>query len=154
MRDLLLCTAAILALAVPAFAAGEHDDFGEPGDPARADRTVQVVASDDGEMAYAMDLDLIRQGETIRFVVTNRGEGEHEFSINDADGQRAHAAMMAAMPDMHHGDEPATIVLEPGQTKEIVWTFSQPIQGDVVFACNIPGHAEAGMIRKVAFERG
>jgi hypothetical protein len=31
----------------------------------------------------------------------------------------------------------------PGETKELVWQFTKP--GSFEFACNIPGHAEAGM---------
>ncbi|MCB1885367.1 MAG: hypothetical protein KDG89_15445 [Geminicoccaceae bacterium] len=148
-------TALTLAFATPAFAGGTHGgghySFGEPGDPAKADRTVSVTAEDDGKMAFDMDLSTIRKGETIRFVVANRGELAHEFSIGDTGSQRAHARMMARMPDMHHEDDPTTITMEPGETKEIVWSFSKPIQGNVVFACNIPGHADGGMIHKVAF---
>ena len=51
--------------------------------------------------------------------------------------------MMRQMPNMVH-DDPNTVTVEPGQTRELTWRFDgeQP----VVFACNIPGHAEARMV--------
>lgn len=67
----------------------------------------------------------------------------HEFSIGSSDEQDAHRAMMRNMPNRVHAD-PNTVTVEPGQTRELIWRFAgeQP----VVFACNIPGHAEAGMV--------
>ena len=51
--------------------------------------------------------------------------------------------MMRQMPRMVHED-PNTLTVEPGDTKVLTWRF----EGDdpVVFACNIPGHSEAGMV--------
>jgi uncharacterized cupredoxin-like copper-binding protein len=88
----------------------------------------------------------LRRGDVVRFVVSNRGRLRHEFSIGSEQEQAAHRAMMRQMPDMVH-DDPNTITVEPGQTKEIIWRFAgaEP----VVFACNAPGHAEAGMVAKV-----
>jgi uncharacterized cupredoxin-like copper-binding protein len=50
--------------------------------------------------------------------------------------------MMLQMPDMVH-QEANVITLEPGATKELVWKFGR--NGNVAFACDIPGHAEQGM---------
>ncbi|MGB5121546.1 MAG: copper-binding protein, partial [Vibrio fluvialis] len=38
------------------------------------------------------------------------------------------------------------VTVQPGKAKQLMWHF----QGDnhVEFACNIPGHAEAGMVKK------
>lgn len=93
------------------------------------------------------DLLEIRQGEVVRFVVTNEGELLHEFSIGNAEEQKRHAAMMRKMPDMVHQDG-NTLSLKPGETGELLWRF----QGDpaVVFACNVPGHYEAGMYKSVS----
>ena len=161
MRKTLLSTATALGLALvspPVFAGGSHGgghySFGEPGDPTAVDRTVQVSATDDGAMRFNMGLDTIERGETIRFVVANEGALEHEFAIGDTGSQRAHARMMAKMPDMQHADDPTAVTLQPGETKEIVWHFSKPVGGDIVFACNIPGHSEAGMIHNVSFKLG
>jgi uncharacterized cupredoxin-like copper-binding protein len=127
--------------------------FGEPGKAAEATRTVEVAADDRGGMRYSMDLGSIRQGETIRFVVTNKGEGPHEFTIGDTASQRAHARLMAKNPEMHHDDDPSAVTLQPGETKELVWKFSKPVQGELVFACQMPGHYDAGMVHKARLEK-
>ena len=127
--------------------------FGEPGKAAEATRTVEVAADDRGGMKYSMDLRSIQQGETIRFVVTNKGEGPHEFTIGDTASQRAHARLMAKNPEMHHEGDPSVVVLQPGETKELVWKFSKPVQSDVVFACQMPGHYDAGMVHKAKLDK-
>jgi uncharacterized cupredoxin-like copper-binding protein len=131
---------------------GGHYTFGEPGVESEVTRTVEVTATDD--MRLLMDVPSIRQGETIKFVVINRGEIPHEFSVGDTGSQRAHANLMKRNPDMTHHDDPAAVTLEPGETRTIIWRFSKPIQGDVVFACQMPGHWDAGMLYKAKFERG
>ena len=52
----------------------------------------------------------------------------------------------AMQKSMGHGmhNEPNSVLLEPGKTGEIIWTFSKNI--DLEFACNIPGHYESGMV--------
>ena len=145
--------AAVLALAAsPAFGSGTHQgghySFGEPGSPAEVSRTVNVTLND--EMKIVHDLEQVKLGETIRFVVTNQGAGEHEFSVGDAASQRAHAAMMKKMPEMKHEDDPAAVTVPPGESREIVWKFSKPVQGPLEFSCHLPGHYEAGMTTKIA----
>ena len=71
--------------------------------------------------------------------------------LGDTASQRAHVAMMKKMPDMRHENDPAAVTLAPGETKEVIWKFSKPIRGQLEFACQIPGHYDAGMTSKVAF---
>ena len=47
-------------------------------------------------------------------------------------------------------DDPNSVLLEPGQSKEVVWKFSE--KGKIEFACNVPGHYQAGMDGEVNFE--
>jgi len=56
---------------------------------------------------------------------------------------------MAGMPMQH--DDPNSVLVEPGKTKELVWKFSRP--ADLEFACNIPGHYESGMVGDIRFIR-
>jgi uncharacterized cupredoxin-like copper-binding protein len=128
--------------------------FGEPGKAGEATRTVEVTADDRDGMRFVMDLGPVKQGEVIRFVVTNKGQGPHEFSVGDTASQRAHARLMAKNPEMHHEGDPSVVVLRPGETKELVWKFSKPVQGDLVFACQMPGHYDAGMVHKAKLEKG
>ncbi len=125
--------------------------FGSPGDPAAAERTVPVTLDD--TMAIRHEPITIRPGETLRFVVTNAGALVHEFSIGDAPSQRAHALMMRKMPDMHHdGSEGNAVTLQPGETREVTWRFDRKVEGDIVLACQIPGHYDAGMVSRVPME--
>ena len=50
------------------------------------------------------------------------------------------------MANMGH-NEANTVSAEPGETKELVWTFTHA--GTFDFACNYPGHAEVGMEGKI-----
>ncbi|GLS03711.1 copper oxidase [Chitiniphilus shinanonensis] len=151
-----LTIAALCALSLNfAFAAGEHDHgdhgaakqyaFGSPGQDSAVSRTVKVSAGDDMKFSYTPPLKTIKQGETIRFVITNTGKLAHEFSVGDAASQRAHALMMKKMPDMKHADDPSAVSLAPGETRQLVWRFDKAMSGDVIFACQVPGHYDAGM---------
>lgn len=139
-----LMVAAILAGALawgPAFAhdVDETAAFGEPGKAARVTRTIDIEA---GEMYFTPDRLEVKLGETIKFVIVDRGRKSHEFVLGDLAFQQAHAREMAAMPGMDMA-EPNEAALDPGQTRTVIWHFTKP--GDFIFACAYPGHAEAGM---------
>jgi uncharacterized cupredoxin-like copper-binding protein len=91
---------------------------------------------------FKPDLNTLKQGEVIEFVVRNDGSIRHGFSIGNAEDQVIHAEMMLIMPDMIHKD-PNMISLDTGESGSLLWRFL----GDdtVVFACHQPGHFEAGM---------
>ena len=120
---------------------GEKFSIGEPGN-GTPDRRILVSMRDTMRFAFEPELNSLRHSETIEFVVTNDGAIQHEFSIGNAEDQVKHAEMMRKMPDMVHQD-PNTVSLASGETARLSWRF----MGDdtVVFACNIPGHFEAGM---------
>lgn len=142
----------VLATAMPA-SAQETDmhpqvhealAFGKPGDPKKVDRTVTIEAT---EIAFNVKELTFKKGETIRFVFVNKGEQPHEFAIADEAEQLEHRKMMSEMAGMdmagmHHNDG-NSVSTEPGETKELIWTFTTP--GKFAFACNYPGHAEVGM---------
>ena len=46
-------------------------------------------------------------------------------------------------------DDPNSVLVEPGKTKDLVWTFTQA--ADLEFTCNIPGHYESGMVGNFRF---
>ena len=54
------------------------------------------------------------------------------------------------MEDMKH-DDPNSVLVEPGKTGELVWKFTKPTE--LEFACNIPGHYEAGMAGPIKFAK-
>ena len=106
-----------------------------------------------------------KKGETIRFVLKNKGEFVHEFNIGTAKMHQAHQKEMKMMmehgvlePDkinhakmkmdmgggktMEHND-PNSALLEPKKSAEIIWKFDT--DATLEFACNVPGHYESGM---------
>ena len=120
---------------------GEKFSVGEPADEA-PDRRIKVSMRDTMRFVFEPELNSLRHGETIEFIVTNDGAVAHEFSIGNSEDQVKHAEMMRKMPNMKHED-PNTVSLAAGKSARLSWRF----MGDdtVVFACNIPGHFEAGM---------
>jgi uncharacterized cupredoxin-like copper-binding protein len=156
MKKLLLTIAFALALSTPTFAAGTHEgghgdemSAGVPGDAGHIDRTIEVTMTetDDGQMLYEPRTLDIRKGETVKLIITNAGEQEHEFVLDTVEKNQNHKVMMEKMGDMEH-DDPNAIRLDPGATGEIVWTFSN--SGTFEYACLILGHYEAGMHGPVA----
>jgi uncharacterized cupredoxin-like copper-binding protein len=80
--------------------------------------------------------------EPITFVVTNSGAIDHEFTIGDEEVQDEHEQEMLEMPGMAH-DEDNSIIVPPGATKELVYTFDAA--GSSLAGCHVPGHYPAGM---------
>lgn len=158
MRKLLMGMMMAAGLAAGgALADGNHDHgaaakgghahggaVGQPGDPKKASRTVNVTMSDDMKFTPAK-IDA-KRGETIRFVVSNAGKVKHELVIGTMAELKEHAAMMRKMPEMEHADD-NMVSVDPGRTGELIWQFTRA--GAVDFACLQPGHFEAGMAGKV-----
>lgn len=167
--------AGLSAMATLALADTGHSHgaaIGEPATASAATRTIQVKL---GDNFYEPKTIQVKAGETVRFVLTNTGELLHEFNIGTAAMHAEHQKEMLAMMEsgmltatgintdmskMDHSkmgghsmkhDDPNSALVEPGKTKEIVWTFTQA--ADLEFACNVPGHYEAGMVGNIRFSR-
>jgi uncharacterized cupredoxin-like copper-binding protein len=133
----------------PAGHSHEMEGFsaGEPGDPKELSRIIQVSMEErDGKMLYVPAQVGIRKGETIKFVIFNNGELDHEFVLATTDDNLKHAEAMEMNPEMEH-DDPNAMRVASRQTSEIIWKFTKP--GQFEFACLIPGHRDAGMIGTV-----
>ncbi|MHC8315168.1 copper-resistant cuproprotein CopI [Pseudomonas sp. LB3P31] len=163
-RKPLLLAACLLALNSPVWASPAHSfDFGQPAPAAKATRSVEVVM---GDMTFDPKTIDIKSGETVRFVLVNKGQLLHEFNLGDAAMHARHQQEMlqmqqsgmltpTGMKPMDHGtmdhamkhDDPNSILVEPGKTAELTWTFGKPTT--LEFACNIPGHYQAGMVGKL-----
>ncbi|MGJ7509887.1 cupredoxin domain-containing protein [Variovorax sp. GT1P44] len=142
---------AVLATAFAAVAAASgnhagghgHDSseaIGKPGDVAKVVRTVNVDMTD--SMRFDPSSLAVKQGETIRFVVSNSGKLKHELVLGTEKELKEHYEAMKKNPEMEHAD-PHMVTLAPGKTGEIVWQFTKA--GKVDFACLQPGHYDAGM---------
>ncbi|MDR3518163.1 MAG: cupredoxin family protein [Azospirillaceae bacterium] len=151
--------AALLFLGVPGARAhdmanmeGTHNAetfrFGEPGKASKVTRTINIAMKD---ISFEPASLTIKTGETIRFVVTNVSEIDHDFTLGDVATQTAHRKEMAEMiengGDMHHSD-PNAITVKAHESKVLIWKFSRA--GNFEFDCNIPGHFESGMAGVIA----
>jgi uncharacterized cupredoxin-like copper-binding protein len=157
----------LLALSSPVWAdAGHTYDFGQPASAAKATRSIEVEMGDMSFTPKSLD---IKAGETVRFVLVNKGQLLHEFNLGDAALHARHQQEMLQMQrsgmlaptgmkamagmdhsKMDHGmkhDDPNSMLVEPGKTAELTWTFSKATS--LEFACNIPGHYQAGMVGKL-----
>ncbi len=136
-------TATLIAVAPARLAAHGASSVGEPGDPKKPARTVEVVMSEEHDgMRFTPDRVEARPGEQIRFAIRNAGVVSHEFFIGTAEANKEHAAMMVAMPGMKHRDANA-VTVAPAASADLVWRFTH--KGEFEFACLVPGHYEAGM---------
>ncbi|WP_210713340.1 cupredoxin family protein [Pseudomonas sp. MWU349] len=162
----------LMLLSAPLWAspAGSYD-FGQPAPAAKATRSVEVVM---GDMSFNPKALEIKAGETVRFVLINKGQLLHEFNLGNAAMHAEHQQEMlkmqqsgmltptgmkamdhgtmghGSMAGMDHGmqhDDPNSVLVEPGKQAELTWTFSK--SGNLEFACNIPGHYQAGMVGKL-----
>lgn len=122
-----------------------HEAFsaGEPGDPKKPARVVQVTMTEgDGKMMFQPDRVEVKRGEQVRFVIRNSGLLDHEFILATTEDNLKHAEVMKKNPEMEH-DDPNGKTVASGKNSEIVWRFTK--SGQFEFGCLIPGHREAGM---------
>ncbi|PVY87454.1 putative cupredoxin-like copper-binding protein [Acidovorax sp. 99] len=122
----------------------EQKAWGIAGDVKASTRTIEVSMMDN--MRFTPDRIEVKEGETVRFVVTNAGKVMHEIVIGTKKELDEHAALMAKFPNMEH-EEPYMAHVSPGKKGELVWNFNRP--GEFDFACLIAGHYQAGMVGKV-----
>ena len=172
LRTPLLLAGCLLALSFNALADAAHTyAFGQPAPAEKATRTVEVTLQDIAFTPKSLD---VKAGETVRFVLVNKGQLLHEFNLGNAAMHAAHQKEMLDMqqsgmltptgmghggmdhsamghgsmdmPGMKH-DDPNSVLVEPGKTAELTWTFTRA--DNLEFACNVPGHYQAGMVGKV-----
>jgi uncharacterized cupredoxin-like copper-binding protein len=114
--------------------------WGRQGDARQASATINVDMAD--TMRFTPDRLEVKQGETVKFVVHNRGKLMHEMVLGTEAELRRHAEMMKKHPGMEH-EEPYMAHVSPGKQETLAWTFTRP--GTFMYGCLIPGHWEAGM---------
>jgi uncharacterized cupredoxin-like copper-binding protein len=144
---------------------GTSRQIGKPAAISVATRTIRITMHDN---YYEPEEITVKAGETVRFIVKNEGQLVHEFNIGTEDMHLGHAPEMQMMVDhgvllsdridrkaamdmqksMGHGmhEEPNSVLLEPGKTEQFAWTFPDDASVMLEFACNVPGHYDAGMV--------
>lgn len=115
--------------------------IGGPADADEAVRSIEVIALD--SKAFEPARISVSEGETITFVLTNKGQEVHEFTLGDETMQEEHAEAMAHIPAGMAHDTPNSVTLQPGETKKLTWRFGKA--GTLEYGCHVPGHYQAGM---------
>jgi uncharacterized cupredoxin-like copper-binding protein len=122
--------------------------FGRPGDPAKVSRAI-AVEMDDRECRLQKEV-RIRQGDTLRFDVRNRGSRMHEFVLGTSHELKEHAAGATDSPKTEH-DEPYIVHVEPGTRGSLVWRFTRV---DLLgYGCLIHGSGRTAMTGRILVER-
>ena len=123
-----------------AAAAPQQQAWGIAGQAGKATRTITLRMTDD--MRFTPSHFSVKQGETVRLRVENKGQVLHEVVLGTQASLDEHAAMMRQHPDMEHGEAHMAHV-KPGRKDDLVWNFNRT--GSFDFACLVAGHFEAGM---------
>ena len=140
--------------------------IGEKGKLSEVSRTIEIKMYDN---YYEPKEIKIKKGETIKFIVHNYGELVHEFNIATKEMHIKHQPEMMKMVEneilladridkkkmkemakkdhsMGHSHS-NSVLLEPGQSAELIWKFSTDTNLEA--ACNVPGHYESGMVANI-----
>lgn len=107
--------------------------------PSELPTRIEVRLTD--EFKIELSAQTVPVGVPVTFVVTNSGVLEHELFLGDEAAQAAHEAEMAGGGMPH--DDPDGIAVEPGETRELTYTFAEA--GPTLAGCHVPGHYGAGM---------
>ena len=116
----------------------------------RQGQVIRTVRIDIGSHGFHPLSVTVRAGETVRFVLHNTSDREpHEFTVGTAamhQGRRELIEEMSAstpietrIQNFSPYDAPNAVVVLPGETRELVWTFTSTKRFE--FACNIPNHS-------------
>ena len=111
----------------------------------------------------------VKKGETVKFIVENKGVLVHEFNIATIIMHKKHGPemlemmkngiltpvkinkdKMKQMAKMNHKmahSHSNSVLLESKQKAELIWKFTS--NAELFGGCNVPGHLEAGMISKI-----
>lgn len=124
--------------------AGADQAIGMPGDPAAADRIIDITATD--SLRFEPASVSVKESETITFRVANPTATDHEFVLGTNEQQRAHEAEMAndSSTATMDSSDPNAISVPAGESRDLTWTFGAP--AIILFACHVPGHFQAGMV--------
>ena len=145
------------------------------GSPLAFDTPAREVVIKQYDHYFEPSIIAVKPREKVAFVVTNLGTSVHEFMIGTTMMHRKHQQELQAMIDQKlihndhldhdkltdhlHSERPlsnrphydlSSVLLDPGETKTLPWQF--PHTGTIQFACNMPGHFQAGMVGHFTFD--
>lgn len=115
--------------------------FGREGDPRKVKRVIRIDMSD--TMQYFPAELKVKRGDTVRFVLNNKGHLPHVMVIGSMEELQKRAALVKNTADVAE-IAPDGILVTPGASAPLVWQFTRA--GEFYYACLMPGHFDAGMI--------
>ena len=146
--------------------AGSMKAIGTKGKEKNVNRVIKVSMYDN---YYQPNKFKVKNNETIKFLIENKGELVHEFNIATKKMHLKHQQEMMMMveneillvdkidkikmmemskknPSMAHSHS-NSVLLSPGESAELIWKFSNTLT--IEAACNVPGHYDSGMVAKI-----
>ena len=146
--------------------AGSMNAIGTKGKASDVNKVILVNMHDN---YYEPSKIEIKKGETVKFVVKNKGELVHEFNIatktmhlkhqpemmmlveneiilSDKIDKKKMMEMAKKNPSMAHSHS-NSVLLSPGESADLIWKFTNSVK--IEAACNVPGHYEAGMVAEI-----
>ena len=105
-----------------------------------------IAISMNDSMHYSRSEIRVKQGETVTFVISNKGKLMHELVIGTEQELAKHAELMRKNPEMEH-EEPYMAHVKPRATEKMTWKFTK--SGTFLYGCLVAGHFEQGMKGKV-----
>tara|TARA_B100000614_G_C14489807_1_gene470241 strand:+ start:548 stop:1072 length:525 start_codon:yes stop_codon:yes gene_type:complete len=140
--------------------------IGMKGKASEVSKTVKIDMYDNYYKPKTIN---VKKGETVRFIVENKGILVHEFNIATMKMHKKHGPemldmmkngillpnkinreKMKQMAKINHKmahSHSNSVLLEPKHKVELIWKFTS--NTELFGACNVPGHLEAGMISKI-----
>ena len=117
----------------------------------QVDRSIEVVMLDN--MKFMPDTLQVNEGETIRFVVRNKGKITHEMVLGSPSDIAAHAKEMQEMAATGHplhqhnyatrAPGAIAVTVPAGESRDWIVKFGEATELEI--ACLVAGHYEAGM---------
>ena len=140
--------------------------IGHKGNELNIDRVINIKMYDN---YFEPNFVKIKKGETIKFLISNKGSLVHEYNIGTKEMHLEHQDEMQKLVDneiikggeidklkmkiMSKKDHSLahshsnSVMLEPNQIGEIIWKFTKNV--DLEMSCNVPGHYQSGMLGKI-----
>lgn len=119
---------------------GGMSEVGMPADGFKPNKVVHVILSDDMKITFKKEPDL-KMNDVVQFVIINKGEQSHEFSIGSHEEQESYRE------NASNAKTGSSVMVKPGSAAQLTWHFHG--KNNIELACRTQGHAEAGMVKEL-----
>lgn len=135
------------------------DNFYEPKTiQVKAGETVRFVLNNSGKLLHEFNIgtaamhakhqkEMLAMMESGMMTATGMNTDVSKMDHSKMDDSKMDHSKMGDSKMDH--DDPNSVLVNPGKTGELVWKFTESTE--LEFACNIPGHYEAGMVGQIRF---